>query len=175
MKTHDYHILLKNITYYGILKNIYVLDYPNDRHVALFECEWYDLESNKPVRIDDDFVSVNTGSKWYQNDSFVLASQVSQVFYVRDTKLKGDWLVVQKAPHRHLFDPEVWNQVNEDDASEDIAFQEEEATNVSIDETFEGNVSCRHDFAPEIVTDPKELASLKESHVSQDNFEEEPE
>ncbi|KAM3332499.1 hypothetical protein ACQJBY_027972 [Aegilops geniculata] len=165
----------QNITYYGILKNIYVLDYPNDRHVALFECEWYDLESNKPVRIDDDFVSVNIGSKWYQDDSFVLASQVSQVFYVRDTKLKGDWLVVQKAPHRHLFDPQVWNQVNEDDASEDIAFQEEEATNVSIDESFEGNVSCRHDVAPEIVTDPKELASLKESHVSQDNFEEEPE
>lgn len=165
----------QNITYYGILKNIYVLNYPNDRHVALFECEWYDLESNKPVRIDDDFVSVNTGSKWYQNDSFVLASQVSQVFCVRDTKLKGDWLVVQKAPHRHLFDPEVWNQVNEDDASDDIAFQEEEATNVSIDETFEGNISCRHDVAPEIVTDPKELASLKESHVSQDNSEEEPE
>ena len=51
LKTHDYHILLKSITYYGILKNIYVLDYPNDRHVALFECEWYDLESNKPVSI----------------------------------------------------------------------------------------------------------------------------
>lgn len=80
-----------------------------------------------------------------------------------------------EAPHLHLFDPEVWNQVNEGDASEDIAFQEEEATDVSIDETFEGNISCRHDVAPEIVTDPKELASLKEGHVSRNTFEEEPE
>lgn len=156
----------KLITYYGILTYVCVLSYPNDRQVVLFKCEWYDLERNKPVRIDNDFVSINLGKKWYIDDFFVLASQVNQVFYVADTKLKGNWHVVQKVSHRHLFDQEIWSSTNESDIdiniSDDIAFQEEEGGDVLLDETFEAIMLHRDDVRPEVVTDPKELAALKE-------------
>lgn len=169
----------KLITYYGILTDVYVLSYPNERQVVLFKCEWYDLERNKPVRIDNDFVSINLGKKWYIDDSFVLASQMNQVFYVADTKLKGNWHVVQKVSHRHLFDQEIWSSTNESDIdiniSDDIAFQEEEGGDVLLDETFEAIMLHRDDVRPEVVTDPKELAALKEQPISRNEYEEEAE
>lgn len=169
----------KIITYYGTLIDIYVLDYPNDRQVALFMCDWYDLERNKPVIIDNDFVSINISKRWYTDDNYVLASQVKQVFYVPDTKLKGNWQVVQKVNHRHLFDPEVWSAGSESaldiGANEDIAFQEEEGGDIVLDDTFEANTLSRDDVIPEIVSDPKEIASLKEGPVSRSECEEETE
>ncbi|EEE52979.1 hypothetical protein OsJ_35646 [Oryza sativa Japonica Group] len=169
----------KIITYYGTLTDIYVLDYPNDRQVAFFMCDWYDLERNKPVIIDNDFVSINISKRWYTDDNYVLASQVKQVFYVPDTKLKGNWQVVQKVNHRHLFDPEVWSAGSESaldiGANEDIAFQEEEGGDIVLDDTFEANTLSRDDVIPEIVSDPKEIASLKEGLVSRSECEEETE
>ncbi|XP_015621186.2 uncharacterized protein [Oryza sativa Japonica Group] len=169
----------KIITYYGTLTDIYVLDYPNDRQVALFMCDWYNLERNKPVIIDNDFVSINISKRWYTDDNYVLASQVKQVFYVPDTKLKGNWQVVQKVNHRHLFDPEVWSAGSESaldiGANEDIAFQEEEGGDIVLDDTFEANTLSRDDVILEIVSDSKEIASLKEGPVSRSECEEETE
>jgi len=37
---------------------------------------------------------VNTDRKWYESDSFILACQAVQVFYLDDPKLGGNWKVV---------------------------------------------------------------------------------
>ena len=52
---------------------------------------------------DGHFKSVNTGRLWYKNHPFILSSQATKVFYVSDTRLRGNWRVVQKFTHRHLW------------------------------------------------------------------------
>ena len=41
---------------------------------------------------------------WYDNDPFVLAIQVQQVFYVDDYKVGSNWKVVNKIQHWHVWD-----------------------------------------------------------------------
>ena len=63
----------------------------------LFKCEWFDLSSRKySIHIDGDIISVNVSCTWYENDSYVLASQAKQIFYFNDTGLRKNWRVVQK-------------------------------------------------------------------------------
>ena len=58
----------------------------------LFKCEWFDLSSRKSsIYIDGDIVSVNISRTWYENDSYVLACQSNQIFYINDTKLGKNW------------------------------------------------------------------------------------
>ena len=51
---------------------------------------------------DRHFTSVNVACAWYEWQPFILATQA--VFYVSDTKLHGDWQVVQHIQPRNEFD-----------------------------------------------------------------------
>lgn len=98
----------------------------------IFSCEWFDLSNRRMgIRKDTHFTSVNVSSTWYRNDPYILASQAKQVFFVDDLKLGGNWKIVQRFNHRHVFDvPEdemdeieeytTDNVVNLDDDSPDI-------------------------------------------------------
>ena len=55
------------------------------------------------IRDDGHFKSINTGRCWYKSDPFILTTQATKVFYVPDTDLRGNWQVVQKFQHRHLW------------------------------------------------------------------------
>ncbi|KAK6931972.1 Transposase-associated domain [Dillenia turbinata] len=48
--------------------------------------------------------SVNMSRKWYQDQPYVLVSQVKQVFYVLDLKLGKNWHVVQSFTPRTFYD-----------------------------------------------------------------------
>ncbi|KAL9259337.1 hypothetical protein AKJ16_DCAP14964 [Drosera capensis] len=96
--------------FYGIITDIIELKYIRDNQVALFKCEWFDIDNKKRVgRISDQyFTSINCSKRWYKNDPFVLPEQARQVFYVADTKLGKDWFAVQEFQHRHILDaPDV--------------------------------------------------------------------
>jgi hypothetical protein len=43
-------------------------------------------------------------SRWYQNDPFILPSQVKQDFYLPDSKSGESWQVVQCVQYRRVFD-----------------------------------------------------------------------
>ena len=49
------------------------------------------------------FKSIHVGSLWYNDDSLILATQASMVFYFPDTKYGKNGQVVQTFDHRHLF------------------------------------------------------------------------
>ena len=55
------------------------------------------------MKDDGFFKSINIGSLWCKNDSFILVTQARQVFYLLDTKFGKGWQVVQTFGHRHLF------------------------------------------------------------------------
>ena len=56
------------------------------------------------------FRSINHGSYWYKADPFILSTQATKVFYLKDNKHADDskitesWRIVQKFCHRHLWD-----------------------------------------------------------------------
>lgn len=78
---------MQEMAYYGILKNIIKLDYTGGKIVILFDCDW--VSKGKRLKEDEDgFTLTNFANIRRQNEPFVLASQVEQVFYVEDPSEK---------------------------------------------------------------------------------------
>jgi len=66
-------------------------------NIVLFRCDWCDVYSNGRGYKKDKyrFILINSKCKLRTNESYVLASQVQQVYYVKDIK-DPNWLVVVK-------------------------------------------------------------------------------
>ncbi|GER33101.1 TATA BOX ASSOCIATED FACTOR II 59 [Striga asiatica] len=89
--TKDLNPSVDGITYYGRINDIIEIDYWGSFSVVLFRCEWFqeDLDSYG-------LTCVNFNKLCYEDDPFVLASQVHQVFYVKDATEKGCHYVMKK-------------------------------------------------------------------------------
>jgi hypothetical protein len=60
--------------------------------VAVFRCKW--VENNNGVKVDDlGFILVDLNKEGQKNETFILASQAKQVFYIKDPADKR-WSVV---------------------------------------------------------------------------------
>ncbi|XP_042979992.1 uncharacterized protein LOC122310182 [Carya illinoinensis] len=119
------------VDFYGVLKEILELRYMGWHLVYLFKCDWWDVgDHRRGIRVGDHLTSVNTSRKWYQDEPFTLASQCSQVFYLKDDSMVGNWQVVQKITNRNVYDiPPIQTALDDgEDSSEGDAFQEEEAS-----------------------------------------------
>ena len=70
---------------YGVLEEILELLYLNDNSVILFKCIWFDTrQERKKIQQYKNRTSISVKDSYYENEPFVLASQVEQVFYVDD-------------------------------------------------------------------------------------------
>ncbi|XP_058746586.1 uncharacterized protein LOC131619515 [Vicia villosa] len=67
------------ITYYGTIVDIIELYYYGNFNFVLFKCDWFEVEKDKYG-----LTCVRFNKKIYQNDPFVLPSQVHQCYYVQD-------------------------------------------------------------------------------------------
>jgi len=92
----DENPLVENVTYYGVSKDIIELDYYGHFKFVLFKCHWFQIKQ-------DGFglVLINFRRLIYENDPFVFASQVKQVYYTKDPN--DDWHVVTNTTPRDLF------------------------------------------------------------------------
>ncbi|KAL8096320.1 hypothetical protein AgCh_037326 [Apium graveolens] len=69
-------------SYYGVIEEIWDIDY-KDFKVTLFKCKWFDIRHG--VRVDESgFTLVDFNRFGHEDDPFILATQVKQVFYIRD-------------------------------------------------------------------------------------------
>ncbi|WVZ49373.1 hypothetical protein U9M48_000740, partial [Paspalum notatum var. saurae] len=133
----------ENIDFYGCLKEIIQLQYSSisreTQTVVLFRCDWFDTDGKKSRMKDDGYMkSINVGNCWYKDDPFILATQATKVFYLEDTKHGGNWRVVQKFAHRHLW------SVAENDSEElpngvGLTYQDDECAGFPI-QLNEGNL-----------------------------------
>lgn len=91
-----------DLTYYGVVENIYELLYGHLLEIPLFECKWFDI--GKLGRRIDEFglLSINTSRRTHVDEPFVMASQAQQCFYVQDPT-EPVWSFVLKRPQRDLF------------------------------------------------------------------------
>ena len=100
--------IVANVSYYGIVKDIILLDYHKFR-LAVFNCIWANIAGG--VKEEEGFTLVNLhdGISQFQRDPFILASQAKQVFYSRE-KDTSSWYVVMKAPPRGFYDFDVFDE-----------------------------------------------------------------
>jgi hypothetical protein len=73
-------------TYYGQIEEIWELSYPGFK-MPIFRCRW--VQGRQGIMKDRyGYTTVDLEQVGYMEEPFVLASQVSQVFYVHDTRNK---------------------------------------------------------------------------------------
>lgn len=88
-------------TYYGVLQEIWVLDY-HFKRIPIFLCDWVD--NRKGVKRDKlGYTLVELKRLGHKGDPFILASQAQQVFYVTDP-LDQKMSIVFKTPPKNYKD-----------------------------------------------------------------------
>ena len=136
--THNSGVCVKGSTYnefesdyYGLLVDVFEVNYRDiDGRcvVVLFKCDWFEPIQGVRVNRKHNLVDIKYKSKGCQDDPFVLASQVEQVYYApypSMTKDLKDWWAVVKAAPRSIY--EVAQCSNEvDDVDVEDFFQENE-------------------------------------------------
>lgn len=134
-------------TYYEKLTSIIELQYYDGTRYVLFKCDWADITINRGYKEDEFGIPlvnfnrlIHTGDR-LNDDPFVLASQVSQVYYVEDVR-HPNWLVVVKTKPRHVFDVGQ-GEGHDDDVG---GYRENEPFNLNINQDPLGvsndNVEC---------------------------------
>ena len=79
---HDDNPRVASIPYFGLIEKIWELNYVKFS-VCVFKYKWVD--NNTDVRTNDvGFTLVDLKKLPYQNDSFIMAEQDKQIFYVHD-------------------------------------------------------------------------------------------
>ncbi|KAL2921618.1 Homeobox protein Hox-A10, partial [Bienertia sinuspersici] len=131
------------------------------KYIVLFRCDWYDvLNSRRGINVDKfGYVSVDIQRFLKMDDPFVLASQVSQVFYATDVIKKGSWCVVVKTKPRATYDVSTTtgdSQSLETLVDVEDAYQQHESFDLHVDGDSEythndKNYEVRIDMEPEII------------------------
>ena len=87
----DKNPIFGELCFYGIITEIWDLDYTKFR-IPVFKCDWVD--NNNDIKVDElGLTLVDLTKVAYKSDSFILASQAKQVFYVQD-QLEPRWSIV---------------------------------------------------------------------------------
>ncbi|XP_042437115.1 uncharacterized protein LOC122023089 [Zingiber officinale] len=108
----DKNPVLENVTFYGVIEEIWELDY-HQFQVPLFKYAWVSNEKGIQYNDECDFTLVNLNKRGHQKDEFVLASQVRQVFYVANPLNKG-WSIVLPVPNRcYEGEEDLWTRIPE--------------------------------------------------------------
>ena len=84
------------------------------------------IQKKKRVQQHKNRIGIFVKKSWYENELFILASQVEQVFYVDDLFNGPHWKVVEHFGHRHIWD------IPEADVDDVIVVQDTESTNVDL-------------------------------------------
>ena len=127
-------------TYYSVLIDIIELNYSDKYQYVLFKYQWVDVISGRGCKKDEfGFPLVNFSRSIHTSDqlideSYVLASQVSQVFNMEDVRHK-DWVVVVKTKPREVFDVGINASHDDDDDDDEVGtYFENISYNITTDD-----------------------------------------
>ncbi|KAL5579995.1 hypothetical protein UlMin_012437 [Ulmus minor] len=94
--------------FYGVILEVMEVVYIRGRKVLVFRCQWFELMPNSNSIFDQyNMTSINIKSSWYEDQSYILATQARQVFYLPNLERGDNWKIIQKVSHRHLYDISV--------------------------------------------------------------------
>ncbi|KAA0040471.1 uncharacterized protein E5676_scaffold278G00620 [Cucumis melo var. makuwa] len=97
----DKNPVIGDMSFYGVIQEIWELNY-NTFNVSMFKCDW--VQNSGGVWIDElGYTLVDLNGVGHKSDSFILASQAKQAFYVEDPS-DVRWSVVLTPPQRDFED-----------------------------------------------------------------------
>ncbi|KAL4028299.1 hypothetical protein IC575_011492 [Cucumis melo] len=110
----DKNPVMSDMTFYGVIREIWEIDY-HQLSFILFKCDWVDNRSG--VKVDElGFTIVDLKRIGHKSDSFILATQAKQVFYVQDSA-NPELSVVLTSPQRTIeedfFEDEIGDMLQE--------------------------------------------------------------
>nr|ABA97003.1 transposon protein, putative, CACTA, En/Spm sub-class [Oryza sativa Japonica Group] len=91
-------------TYYGAIEDIWELDYGLLK-VPLFRCQWVRLTGGGVMIDDSGMTTVDLNKVGYSDEPFVLANNVTQVFFMKDMSSKEKKGRGPDEPKRHVVLP----------------------------------------------------------------------
>src|SRR5579859_3694424 len=97
-----------NMGWYGMLRKIICLDFPGEKEVMLFKCDWFDVPSASTSKSrgfsKDKFgvIDIDITRFRYSDEPYILSTQAEQVFYAVQAK-KPNWCSVLRVQPRNLF------------------------------------------------------------------------
>lgn len=164
----------KICNFYGVINDIWEVHYLYWNKVILFKCSWYNTnESEKRMYTEYHFTSINTSSEWFEDEPFVIANQVSSVFYLDDLKKNKDWKVVQKVNHRHIWDiPSRPENCEVDDENPTTinseAYQEDSSNDITVNfDSTTSDTNLIRDDIEDIECDGALFNDLQSYHYDQ--------
>lgn len=114
-------------TYFGVLTDIYELDYFGSFKIILFRCDWVNITSPRGLKNDLDGVIlvnfsqlIHTGQLLYDNP-FVFPSQAKQVLYMHDPKNNEWFYVIWTKPQDHSYDAGEQLEVEDEETNTQCA------------------------------------------------------
>ena len=136
--------------YFGLLQEVVELEYDSKHKVVLFKCDWFDVYTDNIgiKREEYGITSVNAKRFLKTNEPFVLASQVEQVYYVRD-HIHQNWQVVVKTNPRNFYDIP---SDDEDEEAKSIVDGDDAVQEAYIPLANDGTTSLvRNDLNPDVI------------------------
>lgn len=89
--TQNSGVLVKSensdMTWYGVIRNIISLEFPHEKEVILFQCDWYDAPTTGTSRSKGysrdkyGIIDIATSMFSYSDEPYILASNAEPVFY----------------------------------------------------------------------------------------------
>ena len=76
-----------NMTWYGVIRRMISLEFPAQKEVLLFQCDWYDVPAASTSRSRgysrDKYgvIDIDTSRFRYSNEPYILATQAKPVFF----------------------------------------------------------------------------------------------
>lgn len=117
------------IDFYGVLHSVVELVYGEGMKVHLFKCRWFDTRPRSMKTDKYGITSVDSSTSWYEDDPFVLATWVKQVFYLDDLDKGHPWKVINMFQQRNIYRASTLGVAEENE--EDVrAYQEPNATGI---------------------------------------------
>ena len=99
----DKNPIFDELCFYGVIYEIWDLDYTLFR-IPIFKCKWVD--NNNDIKVDElGFTLIDLTKVTYKSDSFILAYQAKQVFYIQD-QLEPRWSIVLSIPQKEFLHKE---------------------------------------------------------------------
>ncbi|KAL6176693.1 hypothetical protein ACLB2K_053326 [Fragaria x ananassa] len=91
------------LDYYGVLHSVVELVYAEGMKVHLFKCRWFDTGAQSMKMDQYGNLSVNTATSAYEDDPFVFATSVKQVFYLNDLARGDAWKIANIVHPRNIY------------------------------------------------------------------------
>nr|AAV44163.1 putative polyprotein [Oryza sativa Japonica Group] len=149
-------------TYYGAIEDIWELDY-GPLKVPLFRCQWVRLTGGGVTVDDSGMTTVDLNKVGYSDEPFILANDVTQVFYVKDMSSIGKKGKGPDELKRHVVLPDKRKIVGVEDKTDEDYDQFDGQPPFTV--TIDPSILLSNEDTPYSRSDHKEGTIVRRKYV----------